>query len=788
MLRTTDTIDAPSTRSVLRALRSSDSGRDRFTLVYLSFGGLAILAGLVFPSLQSVTGLLIGVATIVAAVTSVWVRRPAVVWPWACLIAAFVLFLANNAAKEAFQPLGNMTASRSMVPDMIALPAYVLLTLGLLGFSRSRARGAGQTSVLLDGLIAATALASLAWAFAVEPLLAREQAPDLVKLVLTAYPSMSIFLVVVVLRIIINADGKRPPAFWLCVGAMVFMLIGDGIYMFADIDLLHLPGQLLNLPYMIAFLGAGATAIHPSMREMTEPGPETHLTASAGRAALVAGALIVSAVLASQHRAFAAADRWVMFVLFSALIGAVILRIVQALRVAAQSEARLIHQADHDDLTGLPNRRMMERELSRILARGADEEGHVALLFLDLDRFKLVNDTLGHGRGDDLLIEVARRLQAHVRPSDLVTRIGGDEFMIIMDHVTSASQALDLANRLRLCLKDPFVLNGIEFYTTASVGLALAAESEAHPTAETLVRDADTAMYQAKEGGRDKVAVFDQSMRDEVSERVKLEHDLRSAIALKQLHLVYQPIVRLPRGPSVGLEALVRWAHPTRGVLPPSQFIPIAEENGMISEIGAWIMEEAVSQLAAWCRYAPEMDGIYVSVNLSSAQLRDEGIVDRVADLLTAHGLPGSSLCLELTETMAMQDPAASAAILGRLRRLGVGIALDDFGAEYSSLAYLKRLPVTMLKIDKSFISSLTQEDSADAALISAVVAMAKSLGITTVTEGVESSAQARRLLRLGVDAVQGYLFSRPVTADKLLELTASLSQQRLNLVIASTN
>ena len=763
-------------------------GRDRLTLAYLSLGGLAILIATVFPRTASIIGPVLGVATIATVIASVRFRRPSLVWPWACLLAAFVLFLANNVAKGAFQPLGDLTATRSMVPDMIALPGYVLLALGLMGFSHSRVRGAGQSSVVLDGLIAALALAALAWAFAVEPVLSQGQTPNLVKMALTAYPSMSIFLVVVTLRIVFNADGKRVPALWLCVGAMSFMLVGDGIYMFADINLLHLPQQFLDLPYLIAFLGAGATALHPSMRELTEPGPETHLTASTGRAALVAGALLITAVLTTKNRAFAASDRWVMFVLFFALIGAVVLRIVQALRVAARSEARLIHQADHDDLTGLPNRRMMERYLSRMLKRVSADDKQVALLFLDLDRFKLVNDTLGHGRGDDLLIEVAKRLQTHVRPSDLVTRIGGDEFMILLDHVVSTSEAMDLANRLRLSLKDPFVLNGIEFYTSASVGLALASGNDPHATAETLVRDADTAMYQAKEAGRDKVAVFDESMRDEVSERVELENDLRNAIPLNQLHLVYQPIVRLPRGPSVGMEALVRWAHPTRGVLSPAQFIPLAEENGMISAIGSWVMEEAVSQLAAWCRYAPEMEGIYVSVNLSSAQLLHEGIVDRVADLLAMHGLPGSSLCLELTETMAMQDPLASTAILGRLRQLGVGVALDDFGAEYSSLAYLKRLPVTMLKIDKSFISNLAEEDTPDAALIAALVAMARSLGITTVAEGVETSAQARRLLRLGVDAVQGFLFSRPVTADKLLEVTAALSQQKLSLVTASTS
>ena len=204
----------------------------------------------------------------------------------------------------------------------------------------------------------------------------------------------------------------------------------------------------------------------------------------------------------------------------------------------------------------------------------------MALLFLDLDRFKLVNDTLGHGRGDDLLVEVAKRLQAHVRPTDLVTRIGGDEFMILLDHVLTASEAMDLANRLRLSLKDPFVLNGIEFYTSASVGLAFASGDDPHATAEALVRDADTAMYQAKEAGRDMVAVFDESMRDEVSERVELENDLRNAIPLNQLHLVYQPIVRLPRGPSVGMEALVRWAHPTGACSPPPSSYPSPKRTG----------------------------------------------------------------------------------------------------------------------------------------------------------------------------------------------------------------
>lgn len=604
----------------------------RAARVYLLLGVVGLIFGATVLGSEAVMLGIIGVATTVGLIVSMWRLRPAIKWPWICMALSFVLFIVDGAARVSYGTVGDVTATRSLIPDIIALPGYALLAAGLLGFSRSRVKGEAQTSVILDGVIAALSLASLAWAFAVEPMLAQQQAPTAVKVVLTAYPSMSIFLVVVTLRIVFNGSGKHVPSFWLCVGAMSFFFLGDGLYMFADINILRVPAQVLDLPYALSFLGAGAMALHPSMRELTEPGPAGQLTSSTGRAALVAGALLVTALLTLQYQLFSAADRVVIYALFFGLTAAVAIRIIMALRTAARSEARLQFQANHDELTGLPNRRVMERQLAHLLQSGPADDTHVALLFLDLDRFKLVNDTLGHGRGDDLLIQVARRLQTNVRPTDLVARIGGDEFMILLDHLVTVSQAMDMANRLRLCLKDPFVLNGIEFYISASVGLAFATGDDPHATSEALVRDADTAMYQAKEAGRDKVAIFDESMRDEVSERVELERDLRSAVLLGQLHLVYQPIVKLPRGPSVGMEALVRWAHPTRGVLPPALFIPLAEDTGMIAEIGDWIMGEAISQLAAWCRYAPEMEGIYVSVNLSSAQLRDDRIVDRSAD------------------------------------------------------------------------------------------------------------------------------------------------------------
>ena len=696
---------------------------------------------------------------------------------------ALALFLAAGIARSALHTMGDLTESRALLPDLLALPGYLLLAGGLLGFSRQGVRGPHrQSSVVLDGLIAALAFAAIAWVFAIQPLLLRQGAPLSVTLVMIAYPSLSSFMVVVTLRIAFNPDQEHVPAYWFLLAGMTFMFVGDVAYLLADANLAQIRAQFLDLPYALAYLGAGAAAIHVSMRKLTELGRQRPMGASRLRVAIVAVALVIPALLTLADHG-SAADRAVLCLLMLAMTAAAVLRIVQALQTAESSEARLVHQAHHDSLTGLPNRRMMEQHLSQLLDRTAADSTSVALLYLDLDRFKLINDTHGHGHGDELLIDVAQRLRTSVRPTDLVSRIGGDEFMIVLGDVVGVFQALDLADRLRASLRAPFVVRGMSFYVSASIGLAFASGDDPAATTEALVRDADTAMYQAKDAGRDAVAIYDESMRARMTERVELERDLHLAVPLNQLHLVYQPIVRLPRGTVVGLEALVRWSHPKHGLIMPARFIPLAEESELISEIGAWVLEEAVRQFAAWRRQAPHMADLYVSVNLSGAQLHDDRIVDRVADALALHGLDGASLSLELTESVVMEDPAAAATSLAALRALGARIAIDDFGAEYSSLAYLKRFPVTTLKIDKSFVDGIAAEDSPDATLIATIVAMARALDIATVAEGVETSAQAERLTELGCDAVQGFLFSRPVEVDQVPGVVASLGRRGLRLV-----
>jgi len=756
------------------------------TNVFLVAGGAIALAAAAgaFGAGEPIALAVIGIGTLVALVASVWVRRPSRVWPWALIATSFLLFLVAGASRSELQTMGDLTSGRSLVPDLLALPGYALLAAGLLGFSSRGMRGPHrQSSVVLDGLLGALSLAAIAWVFIIQRVLSQTEMPLTVMLVMIAYPSMSIFMVVVTLRILFNPEQERVPAFWFLLAGMSLMFVGDVVYLFSDLGLAALPARLLDLPYALAYLAAGATALHPSMVRLTEAGRERRLTGSRFRIVVVAVALLIPALLTMADRGATVAETVVLCMLMLAMTATAVLRLVQALESAQRSEVRLVHQAYHDSLTGLPNRRMMEEHLTGLLRRDRVDGTHVALLYLDLDRFKLINDTLGHSHGDDLLIEVADRLSAHVRPSDLVTRIGGDEFMIVLGQVVSVSEALDLANRLRSCLAPPFVIHDMTYYVSASIGLSFASGDDRHATAEILVRDADTAMYQAKDAGRDAVAVFDESMRARVSERVELEHDLRLAVARHQMHLVYQPIVHLPTGSVDGMEALLRWSHPRYGVISPAKFIVLAEESGLINSIGDWVLEQAVSQFAAWRRQYPDMAPLYMSVNLSGLQLHDDGIVERVADILAMNGLDGPSLCLELTESVVMEDPLSATRILEELRRLGVRIAIDDFGSEYSSLAYLRRFPVSILKIDKGFIDPLGDDDTADATLIATIVAMADALRITTVAEGVETKAQEARLRELGCGAVQGYLYSRPVGADRLPEVVAALDVPHLRLV-----
>ena len=433
-----------------------------------------------------------------------------------------------------------------------------------------------------------------------------------------------------------------------------------------------------------------------------------------------------------------------------------------------EAERKLEDQARHDALTGLPNRPRFVELLRGSLALWARKGSGVALLFLDLDNFKVINDSLGHGSGDRLLVETADRIQRVLRPGDELARFGGDEFTICLADVRDEDEALRVTERLLAALRAPVVLDGERRYITASVGVTLASDPDTDVGA--LLRDADAAMYRAKDLGKGRCEVFDDSMRQRAVERLELETDLRGALENDELRLVYQPKVELAGERIVGVEALLRWDHPTQGTIPPLKFIPLAEHCGLIVPIGAWVVREACRALAHWQAEFGRPD-LVVAVNLSPRQLGSDELPAVVRDVLAETGIAPSTLCLEVTESALMADVAIASDTLAALKELGVRLAVDDFGVGHASLKQLKELlPVDVLKIDKSFVDGLTT-DVEDRAIVEAVIILAKSLGLDTVAEGVEHAEQATALRELHCQLAQGYHFSRPVAPEDIAAL-----------------
>ncbi|PVV18479.1 MAG: diguanylate cyclase [gamma proteobacterium symbiont of Ctena orbiculata] len=420
--------------------------------------------------------------------------------------------------------------------------------------------------------------------------------------------------------------------------------------------------------------------------------------------------------------------------------------------------------AHHDALTQLPNRALFRERFQHALMHARREHNSIALLFLDLDRFKTVNDTLGHPVGDEVLLEVSRRMNRIIRASDTLARLGGDEFVLLLEEQTDAQHAVVVARKLIDLLSKPMIISGHELVVTASVGITLYPDDGEDP--DMLIRHADRAMYEAKQQGRNTYRFFTQALSEGALERLVMENDLRRAISRNQLMLHYQPIVNLQTRQLHGIEALVRWQHPEQGLIAPGLFIELAEEIGIIDEIGQWVLRSACNQLASWDRDNFKVPRI--SVNLSVQQIDREGLVDLVSEELKNSGLSPERLELEVTESMLMRNPDLSRAVLSELRTIGVKFAIDDFGTGYSSLAYLKLLPLDRLKIDQSFVQDIGQ-DANDEAIVRAIIAMSKSLGLEAVAEGVEKSSQADFLLNSGCDLSQGYLYSRPLPAEEIL-------------------
>jgi diguanylate cyclase (GGDEF)-like protein len=439
------------------------------------------------------------------------------------------------------------------------------------------------------------------------------------------------------------------------------------------------------------------------------------------------------------------------------LSGGLLLLFATLFRIVAGASRRLRHQALHDALTGLPNRTLLHRRAERAL-RG---DGLGAILLIDLDRFKEVNDTLGHDYGDELLVEVAARLEGALRRGDTLARLGGDEFAVLLDGLSHRGAVADLAGRLQDALRRPIALRGVAVELEASIGAALYPEHGA--TVGALLQRADVAMYEAKRG-RHGIVTYSADRDPYSADRLGLLAELRRAIEADELVLHYQPKVALRTGEVIGVEALVRWEHPTRGLLPPDQFVPLAERTGAVSDLTRWVVDAALAQHRTW---RDEGVDLPVAVNLAAANIVDVTLPDAIAGLLERHGVAGDRLECEISEHTVMADPLRAAEVLDRLRGLGVRLSLDDFGTGHSSLAYLKRLPLDEVKIDRSFVSGMA-EDENDAVIVRSTIDLARNLGLQVVAEGVESAEILAGLESLRCDIAQGFHLSRPLGADQL--------------------
>jgi diguanylate cyclase (GGDEF)-like protein len=422
------------------------------------------------------------------------------------------------------------------------------------------------------------------------------------------------------------------------------------------------------------------------------------------------------------------------------------------------AEERARHLADHDALTGLPNRRLLEDRLTQALALSERNRKQTAVMFVDLDRFKTINDSLGHSVGDLLLKEVARRLVRQLRMGDTICRIGGDEFVVVLPELKRSADAAHVAQKVIEQLSLPALIDGRELTVTPSIGIAVFPDDG--DDAEVLIRNADAAMYHAKEMGRANCQFFTEQMNLAASRRLALEGDLRRALGKGELRVYLQPIVHARSGRPAAHEALLRWEHPSRGIVSPVEFIQVAEETGLIVGLGDWVLREA----CRWAAGPGAAGGLPVAVNLSARQLGDPKLVPSVAAALEESQLPAARLELEITESTAMQQTDVTLGTLRRLKELGVSIAIDDFGTGYSSLSYLRRFPVDKLKIDRAFVSEVPHDDN-QSAIVSAIVAMAHALEVEVTAEGVETAAQRNYLTRCGCDYLQGFLIGRPALA-----------------------
>ncbi|HEX4507766.1 MAG TPA: EAL domain-containing protein [Alphaproteobacteria bacterium] len=754
----------------------------------LLIGGTAVAGYFALPGVlpKDVGYEVIGLASVAAIVVGTCRNRPAQRAPWLLLATANLFFVFGDSVAMIYDFLGREAPFPS-IGDALYLSGYPFLAAGVWGIVHA-AGHSGSRENRADAAIVSVGALALSWHFLMGSYAHDQTLSALGRLVTMAYPVMDIGLLFLVVNSLVFGRDRRVAA-KLIAASMGAMVVADFVY---DIQILHgsyAVGNLIDAGWLISYVLLGAAALHPSMA--SSPAPVSDGTQRRRWMPVVALAGFVSPVImfvsALMHESvdvrILAATSIVLFALVVVRVSWLFTRLAnqsgqlqkhadslqEALATQRGLEGDLRHQAFHDSLTGLANRELLRDRVEHALAASRRSPGTVALIFCDLDGFKTVNDSLGHGCGDELLIAASKRLLSVVRSGDTVARLGGDEFAILMDNVHDAAIATTLAERVVSVLREPVELARKSISVSASVGIAFA---DGGQSLELLLSEADAAMYAAKSGGKNRFEVFQTEMRARVVERLELTNALRGAMERSEFYLQYQPYFSMHDGRLQGFEALARWHHPTKGEVGPAEFIPIAEETGLILPLGRWVLETACAEAATWPLH--EGRAPTVSVNISGRQLHDRSLVDDVRTALAFSAIPAQQLILEVTESRLMDDPTNTAAILTTLKSMGIRLAIDDFGTGYSSLSYLRQFPIDVLKIDKSFVDPLADPSSEVTAFVKTIIRLARDLHLSTVAEGIEDRQQYQTLSDLGCDSAQGYFTSRPLNAGRARRLAGS--------------
>jgi len=802
----TDLRDPEETRdaSPIKMLPALADLRENAWKWMLGVGVALTLGYFLLPSqdAQNIAYQLPEMLAVLAVVGGIYLHRPANPWPWVLLATGLALSATGDWIWVVLS-MGFGIEPFPSIADAFYLSSTAFLVAGLLTLMRGRVPG-GDRAGLLDALIVAVGVGLLSWVFVMAPIVAAGATSFQEVAVALAYPVADVLLLGVLARLFL-VPGRRVPAFYLLVGAVVATLVADYVYAFLAIGDVYQTGQLVDGGWLLAMAAWGAAALHPSMREVAEPIQPAEIRFSFWRLAVLAGAsLMAPAVLVIQWAMGTPLDVpviatgcVVLFLLVIARLGGVVTDLRSTLRQRRILEEELERRSLTDPLTGLANRVLFHERLEHALDQ---REGAVAVLFIDLDDFKTVNDAYGHDAGDTVLRSVANDIRRALRPGDTAARLGGDEFAVLLEGKLSAYESGQIAERMLSAIQTPTnILSGDmsrDYTIGASVGISLGTHGVSD--AQQLMREADIAMYVAKGQGKGRFTVFEPTTHAPVLRSLELRTDLEAAIREGQFELHYQPIINLANGSLAGMEALVRWRHPVRGLLSPAEFVPLAEATGAIVPLGRWILEDAIYEAATWDRipeYAgkvffgpvPEPSsggsspwaGIgalgahrsrpFVSVNLSAIQLTESDFASTVATLLNSSGLSAADLVLETTESTRL-DSESAAEMLRHLRLLGLRLAIDDFGTGYASLSQLRRIPFDIVKIDRTFVAAMSRGSRSEA-MVSGVVDLASRLNILVVAEGIETAAQLDRLHEMGCILGQGYHFSAPMPAPELRAL-----------------